>query len=343
MERPARRSPYLGPASALIGAILAASPVSAHEFWIEPADFSLEADAKIQADLRVGQDFRGDAFPYIPSRFAAFERHDRLGEADVEGVTGDLPALDLLPRTEGLSVFTYVSAGERIRFRAWDKFQSYLDYEGLDSIPALHDARGLPRDDIREIYTRCAKTLVSVGDATADQDRATGMRLELVAGENPLTLTPGDKMGFTLMWEGEPLPDTQVALFYKGKARTKPPEPLPAPMATAAPALPARLRRLHGGLRAHDRSRSGPQRRLAQLLGVADVRRGISPGFTVLPAAQPPAAVVAGVLFGFATFRLKYRFRNLAAQLVPGQLLQPGRVAPAVSAPARTGASPVRI
>jgi hypothetical protein len=219
MERPARRSPYLGPASALIGAILAASPVSAHEFWIEPADFALEADAKIEADLRVGQDFRGDAFPYIPSRFAAFERHDRLGEADVEGVTGDLPALNLLPRTEGLSVFTYVSAGERIRFRAWDKFQSYLDYEGLDSIPALHDARGLPRDDIREIYTRCAKTLVSVGDATADQDRATGMRLELVAGENPLTLTPGDKMGFTLMWEGKPLPDTQVALFYKGESK----------------------------------------------------------------------------------------------------------------------------
>ncbi|MCY0154006.1 DUF4198 domain-containing protein [Hoeflea alexandrii] len=110
MERPARRSPYLGTASALIGAILAASPVSAHEFWIEPADFSIEAGATIEADLRVGQDFTGDAFPYIPSRFAAFERHDRLGAADVEGVTGDLPALSLLPRTEGLSIFTYVSA-----------------------------------------------------------------------------------------------------------------------------------------------------------------------------------------------------------------------------------------
>jgi hypothetical protein len=344
MERPARRSPYLGPASALIGAILAASPVSAHEFWIEPADFSLEADAEIQADLRVGQDFRGDAFPYIPSRFAAFEKHDRLGEADVEGVTGDLPALDLLPRTEGLSIFTYVSAGERIRFRAWDKFQSYLDYEGLDSIPALHDARGLPRDDIREIYTRCAKTLVSVGNATADQDRTTGMRLELVAGENPLTLTPGDKMGFTLMWEGKPLPDTQVALFYKGE-RQGPSHPNPCPHRWRRPRqlYPARLRRLHGGLRTHDRSRPRPQRRLAQLLGVADVRRGISPGFTVLPAAPTAGRGCCGSSFGFATCRWKYRFGNLAAQLVPGQFLQPGRVAPAVFAPARTGASPVRI
>ncbi|MCO6407614.1 DUF4198 domain-containing protein [Hoeflea alexandrii] len=215
MERPARRSPYLGTASALIGAILAASPVSAHEFWIEPADFSIEAGATIEADLRVGQDFTGDAFPYIPSRFAAFERHDRLGAADVEGVTGDLPALSLLPRTEGLSIFTYVSAGERIRFRQWDKFQFYLDYEGLDKIAAVHDARGLPRDDIREIYTRCAKTLVAVGDAEADQDRAIGMRLELVAADTPSKLVPGAEISFTLLWEGGALPDTQVALFYK--------------------------------------------------------------------------------------------------------------------------------
>lgn len=216
MQRPAHCGPTYGPAWALVGAMLAASPVSAHEFWIEPHDFAITADVKIQADLRVGQDFKGDAFPYIPSRFAAFKRHDRLGEADVEGVTGDLPALNLVPRTEGLSIFTYVSAGERIRFRDWEKFAAYLDLEGLDSIPARHDARGLPRDDISEIYTRCAKTLVAVGDASGDEDRATGMRLELVAGENPLTLTPGAEMSFTLLWEGKPLGDTQVALFRKG-------------------------------------------------------------------------------------------------------------------------------
>jgi len=217
MGLPARYTPGLGPVWAIIGAMLAASPAAAHEFWIEPHDFSIEADTKIQADLRVGQDFKGDTFPFIPSRFAAFKRYDRLGEKDVEGVTGDLPALSQPARAEGLSIFTYVSAGERIRFRDWDKFAAYLDLEGLTSIPARHDARGLPRDDIRELYTRCAKTLVSVGDDATDQDRATGMRLELVAGDNPMTVTPGADMSFTLLWEGKPLPDTQVALFKKGE------------------------------------------------------------------------------------------------------------------------------
>ncbi|WP_417434041.1 DUF4198 domain-containing protein [Hoeflea sp.] len=217
MERPARRHAALGTVCALVGAMLVASPVSAHEFWIEPHDFRVPPEAEIHADLRVGQDFKGDAFPYIHSRFAAFKLHDRLGETDVDGIAGDLPALNLTPRTEGLSIFTYVSGGERIRFRDWEKFASYLALEGLDTIPARHDARGLARDDTSEIYTRCAKTLVTVGDETTDQDRATGMRLELVAGQNPLTLTPGAAMSFTLLWEGEPLADTQVALFHKGE------------------------------------------------------------------------------------------------------------------------------
>lgn len=215
MRRQANNRPGLGHVSAIIGAMLAISPVSAHEFWIEPQDFSVSMETEIKADLRVGQDFKGDAFPYIPARFTAFESHDRLGDADVKGVTGDLPALQAMPRFEGLNIFTYVSVAERIRFQNWEKFAEYLDLEGLNSIPARHDARGLSRDDISELYTRCAKTLVAVGDASADQDRATGMRLELVAGQTPQALTPGADMRFTLLWEGEPLADTQVALFKK--------------------------------------------------------------------------------------------------------------------------------
>lgn len=197
--------------------MLAISPVSAHEFWIEPDNYSVNPDTEIKADIRIGQDFKGNAFPYIPSRFVAFKSHDRLGEIDVAGVTGDLPALAMTPRTEGLTIITYVSVAERIRFQEWEKFAYYLDLEGLNSIPARHDARGLSRDDVRELYTRCAKTLVSVGDATADQDHATGMRLELVAGQNPSALSAGAEIGFTLLWEGQPLADAQVALFEKGK------------------------------------------------------------------------------------------------------------------------------
>ncbi len=202
--------------SALTGVMLAMSPALSHEFWIEPEDYSIAEGNKIRADIKVGQDFKGDIFPYIASRFVAFQRHDKLGVSDVEGTAGDLPALSQTPRTEGLTLFTYHSNENRITFVDWEKFTSYLAYEGLNAVAARHDARGLPRDRIREIYIRCAKTLVNVGPDATGQDRATGMPLELVAQQNPGTISPGEDMRFRLLWQGAPQPDTQVALFAKG-------------------------------------------------------------------------------------------------------------------------------
>jgi uncharacterized GH25 family protein len=202
--------------SALTVVMLAMSPALSHEFWIEPEDYSIAEGDKIRADIKVGQDFKGDAFPFIASRFVTFQRHDLLGDTDIEGMAGDLPALSQTPRTTGLTLFTYLSTERRLTFTDWEKFTSYLDYEGLDAIPARHVARGLPRDRIREIYIRCAKTLVNVGPDMAGKDRATGMPLELVAQQNPGTISPGEDMRFRLLWQGTPLPDTQVALFRKG-------------------------------------------------------------------------------------------------------------------------------
>lgn len=205
----------LGAIAALFGLMIAHSPALAHEFWLEPDAFRVEADQQIRADIRVGQDFKGDVFPYIESRFAAFEHHDGLGTTDVSGTAGDIPALQVTPRADGLSVFTYVSSGLRLTFSEWEKFTSYLDNEGLKDIAARHDARGLPRDRVREIYIRHAKTLVTVGQDAAGDDRATGMALELVAQANPAKLEPGSEMRLQLLWQGSPLPDTQVALFHR--------------------------------------------------------------------------------------------------------------------------------
>ncbi|WP_422370734.1 DUF4198 domain-containing protein [Hoeflea sp.] len=204
-----------GPALALIGAVLGFSPASAHEFWIEPENYAVDSGDQIRADIRIGQDFTGDAFPFIPARFRSFSQHDAQGVDPVAGNIGELPALTAMARADGLTLFTYVSSERRITFQAWEKFQEYLDYEGIKNIPERHQARGLPRDRIREVYFRCAKSLVNVGPEVSGEDRATGMPIELVAKGNPATLKPGEPIQFQLLWQGEPLADTQVALFHK--------------------------------------------------------------------------------------------------------------------------------
>lgn len=208
-------------AMAIVGLVALASPALGHEFWIEPEDFNLDKNQQIRADIRIGQDFKGDAFPYVPSRFTRFRLDDRAGGRDVEGTTGDSPALKMQPREAGLQILTYVSVADRLTFREWEKFLSYLEYEGLEGVADRHTARGLPQTGFAELYTRCAKALVAVGDASGGEDRATGMRIELIASQNPQTLSPGSEMEFTLLWEGAPLTDTQVGLFKRGQDGAK--------------------------------------------------------------------------------------------------------------------------
>lgn len=74
-----------------------------------------------------------------------------------------------------------------------DRFQAYLDLEGLNAIAGKHKAQGKPLANIREVYARCAKTLIGVGDAKG-VDRLAGMTLEIVAEQNPYLLKPGDEM-----------------------------------------------------------------------------------------------------------------------------------------------------
>ena len=159
-----------------------------------PGFHGVSGRRKIRAGTSaLAQDFKGGAFPshslpLLPRSSAMTAK----AKPNVAGTTGDLPALTLAARAEGLTIVTYVSdcrtdpvsgLGEVLpnisTTRAW-----------LRSPPATTPA-GCRATRIRELYTRCAKTLLAVGDASGEKDRATGMRLELVASENPATLSSG--------------------------------------------------------------------------------------------------------------------------------------------------------
>ena len=48
------------------------SIVEAHEFWIEPSDYFFE-NKKLEAHLKVGQEFQGMRLMYDPQRFKTFK------------------------------------------------------------------------------------------------------------------------------------------------------------------------------------------------------------------------------------------------------------------------------
>jgi uncharacterized GH25 family protein len=189
-------------------------PASAHEFWIEPKAFRVEPGAAIIADLKVGQNFRGDTYPYLKSQFVSFRVSDRAGARDIKGDEGDAPAVNIRSAAKGLHVISYLATAHRLDYDKWEDFVSYLEYEGLGWVAEAHKRRGLPESGFAEEYVRCAKALVQVGEPSAtDKDLATGMPLELIADQNPYAAPPPSELPVTLLWRGKPLGDIQIRVF----------------------------------------------------------------------------------------------------------------------------------
>jgi uncharacterized GH25 family protein len=189
-------------------------PAAAHEFWIEPKAFSVQPGASIVADLKVGQNFRGDTYPYLKSQFVSFRVSDRSGARDVKGDEGDIPAVNIRSAVKGLHVISYLATAHRLDFDKWEDFVEYVEYEGLGWVAEAHKRRGLPESGFAEDYVRCAKALVQVGEPSAmDRDLATGMPLELIADQNPYAAPTPSELPVILLWRGKPIGDIQIRVF----------------------------------------------------------------------------------------------------------------------------------
>ena len=77
--------------------LLLLSPLTVfpHEFWIEPERWILEKGETLTAHTKVGQQFKGDASPFIRAWFSRFELHASKMAVPVEGNDGDFPAFKL--------------------------------------------------------------------------------------------------------------------------------------------------------------------------------------------------------------------------------------------------------
>ena len=201
--------------------VFMSAPARAHEFWLEVTDFSPKASEPISVTHFVGQKFKGDSFPYVREWYQRYALVNVSGKTEIDGVDGNDPAVKLVIEQPGLAILTYLSKPNAIDFQTWQKYEKYLNEEGLESFKSRHRSQGKPDININELYTRCAKALIGVEDGKGS-DRPIGMPLELVAIENPYTLAPGKPMAVRLLYNGAPVKGVLVKVFDKNK----PEEPL---------------------------------------------------------------------------------------------------------------------
>jgi len=192
-----------------------AAVLPAHDMWIEPTAFRPAVGQIVGARLRVGQNLLGDPLPRDPALIREFVFDDGSGRRALVGREGSDPAGYLRMAGAGMSIVGYFSNPSRVELTA-EKFNQYLQEEGLDAIAAVRVARKQTASGAREMFTRCAKSLIVSGAAGDGQaDRALGFTLELVAERNPYTLRDGEELPVRLMYEGRPLAGALVVAMNR--------------------------------------------------------------------------------------------------------------------------------
>jgi uncharacterized GH25 family protein len=185
--------------------LLSGASVAAHDLWIEPTVFLADAGKVVGVRLRVGQDLQGDPVPRDPDLINEFVVVEPTGRKPVVGRDGADPAGLLRVSGPGLLVVGYRSNPSPIVLTA-EKFNQYIKDEGLDAVAAQRALRHQTSAEAKEIFARCAKSLLLSGaPSEAQHDQALGFTLELVAERNPYVLRAGDELPVRLTYEGRPL------------------------------------------------------------------------------------------------------------------------------------------
>ncbi|MBI4469335.1 MAG: DUF4198 domain-containing protein [Acidobacteria bacterium] len=185
--------------------VLGSAPLFAHDLWIEPTTFAPDPGQVVGVRLRVGEDLLGDPVPRNPALVNQFVVEDAGGRKPVIGRDGADPAGFFRVAMPGLLVIGYLSNPSAIEMEA-EKFNRYLKEEGLDAVSALRARREESTAGARELYSRCAKSLVLSGSPNKEQgDRLIGLPLELMAELNPYAIRAGEELPVRLTYEKRPL------------------------------------------------------------------------------------------------------------------------------------------
>ena len=193
---------------------LLATPIAAHEFWIEPTNYQVAAQTNLEADIVNGEEFAGVKLSFLPQRFVNFVLFSGDESARVEGRPGDTPALQQAPVAEGLNIAAYQANNATVDYDTWEKFQNFVDHKDFGDVLSLHQARGLSEDGFKEVYSRHAKALFGVGHSEG-ADRRVGLETEIVALTNPYTDYVSDGFAVQVYYRNDLRANTQVEVFEK--------------------------------------------------------------------------------------------------------------------------------
>ena len=210
----------------LLPFLLLATAVLAHEVWLEAPRFRLQPGDTVHVRAFVGADFKGEPWS---TKAAKVHRLSRFGPTPAD--TANLTPKNFTATDTFRTSFTFARPGTHlvllqstssfIELPA-DKFTAYLREEGLDYALKLRQENEETTKPGREVYSRCVKTLLQVGDpalmplaADSACRHAYGLPLELVPEQNPYRLAADKALTVRVLRGGRPAFGAAVQVWQR--------------------------------------------------------------------------------------------------------------------------------
>lgn len=199
----------------------------AHDFWLGPSAFQMEAPGQTSVSIMIGHPEDKMRWPLNPHRVVSLRSvgpegiNDHQRNIKARTSEGDLI---LSFETTGMHLLAIETTSAESVLGA-DKFNAYLDEEGLTPIKKRRFQTGTMDEAGREIYSRRGKALINVGTHTQHTHsdghshypdyvtRPLGMTLEIVPNENPYSLEENAPFQTTLYYRGEPTEGVTIGLI----------------------------------------------------------------------------------------------------------------------------------
>lgn len=200
---------------ALTLVVTISSLAMAHEFWLQPKKFRYKVGEDVVIDFLVGENFSGEPWDLTKNKVETAQVISAYGKKDVKSTVKPTKEKNLTYKlaNEGTHLFSLTSNASYIELEA-DKFNAYLEEDGLENIISLRKKNSQTDKASRENYTRYAKLLVQSGSKTDDiYKRKVGFKVEIIPLTNPYTLKSGDYLECEILYEGKPLPHQLVKVW----------------------------------------------------------------------------------------------------------------------------------
>lgn len=210
---------------AFLGIVVTVSLAVAHEFWLFPTQFFPKTGQSIPVSINVGEDYMGERWGGGDRRVQRLRLITPKGEKNLTTtVLQNDSSVKLKPLTlteAGTHILVLETNSSFIELEP-KKFSDYLKDDGLENAIEYRQKNGETKKNGRELYRRCAKTVMQVGTIKGNEiTKPMGLSIDIVPGQNPYSLTKGSPLSCQFLYENKPLKNALVRCWRRVNGKTE--------------------------------------------------------------------------------------------------------------------------